>query len=137
MPGLPIARFSNSVPRPRDSQVRHLQHHGQTSEFQAANTTAAAPSANKAMLILSGFYPGIKALRDVTSEQLAAHADVLSPRDLQTLPATSSKENVRVLETVESFRRRTTWPASGQPDVLDSHRSLRDPLRGELPLSWT
>ena len=75
------------------------------------------------VLILSGFYPGIKALRDVTSEQLAAHADILSPVIYKRCQHVV-EENARVLKTVESFR-------SGDLNrvgslMLDSHRSLRD-----------
>src|SRR5450631_154017 len=75
------------------------------------------------VLILSAFYPDIKALRDVTSEQLAAHADVLSPVIYKRCQHVV-EENARVLETVESFR-------SGDLNrvgslMLDSHRSLRD-----------
>ena len=39
------------------------------------------------VLILSGFYPDIKALRDVTPEQLAAQRRCSVAGDLQTLPA--------------------------------------------------
>jgi galactokinase len=73
--------------------------------------------------ILSRFYSGIKALRDVTEEQLAANAAALPPviykRCLHVL-----EENARVMEAVRSFR------AGDLPRVgslmHDSHRSLRD-----------
>ena len=75
------------------------------------------------VLILSGFYPGIKALRDVSSEQLAARADVLSPLIFKRCQHVV-EENGRVLQAVESFR-------SGDLNqvgtlMLESHRSLRD-----------
>jgi len=75
------------------------------------------------VLILSAFYPEIKALRDVTSEQLAAHADVLSPVIYRRCRHIV-EENARVLLTVESFRR-GDLTLVGQL-MRDSHVSLRD-----------
>ncbi len=73
--------------------------------------------------ILSRFYSGIKALRDVTEEQLAANAATLPPviykRCLHVL-----EENARVMEAVRSFRG-GDLPRVGSL-MHDSHRSLRD-----------
>ena len=82
------------------------------------------------VLILSAFYPGIHALRDVTPEQLAAHADVLPPviykRCLHVV-----EENARVLETVESFRS-GDLARRRQADARLPSQPARS-LRSELP----
>jgi galactokinase len=75
------------------------------------------------VLILSGFCPGIKALRDVTSEQLAAHADVLPPVIYKRCRHIV-EENARVLETVEAFRSGDLAQVGRLMHA--SHRSLRD-----------
>jgi galactokinase len=75
------------------------------------------------VVILSGFYRGIKALRDVTPEQLAAKADVLSPLIYKRCKHIV-EENSRVLETVESFRSGDLTRVGRL--MHDSHRSLRD-----------
>ena len=73
--------------------------------------------------IFSASYPGIRALRDVTPEQLAAQADVLPPVIYKRCRHIV-EENARVLETVESFRGGDL--ASVGNLMQDSHRSLRD-----------
>lgn len=73
--------------------------------------------------ILSGKYPQVKALRDVTLEQLSAARQALSPviyrRCLHVV-----EENERVLRTVEQFRS-GNLEAVGRL-MLASHASLRD-----------
>ena len=75
------------------------------------------------VLILAGFYRGIMALRDVTPEQLAAKADVLSPVIYKRCQHIV-EENARVLQTVESFRSGDL--AHVGTLMRDSHCSLRD-----------
>jgi galactokinase len=73
--------------------------------------------------ILSSFYPGIKALRDVSTDQLAAHEAAMPPVIYKRCRHVV-EENARVMKTVQCFR------AGDLPHVgslmHDSHRSLRD-----------
>jgi galactokinase len=73
--------------------------------------------------ILASFYPGIKALRDVSPDQLAAHAAAMPPVIYKRCQHVV-EENARVMETVQSFAG-NDLPRVG---ILmhDSHRSLRD-----------
>ncbi len=73
--------------------------------------------------ILSRFYPGIKALRDVSSEQLAAHAAVLSPVVYKRCQHVV-EENARVIEAARDFRGGNLTRVGDL--MADSHRSLRD-----------
>ncbi len=73
--------------------------------------------------ILSGFYPGIKALRDVSPSQLLAQAKALPPiiykRCLHVV-----EENRRVLDAAQCFR---SSDLQGVGRLMrESHRSLRD-----------
>jgi galactokinase len=73
--------------------------------------------------ILSRFYPGIKALRDVSSDQLAAHAAVL-PAVVYKRCQHVVEENARVIEAAREFR---SGNLTCVGDLMaDSHRSLRD-----------
>ena len=73
--------------------------------------------------ILSRFYPGIKALRDVSPIQLAAHAAVLPPVVYKRCQHVV-EENARVVETARDFR---SGNLARVGELMgDSHRSLRD-----------
>jgi galactokinase len=73
--------------------------------------------------ILAKSSPAIKALRDVSPEQLAAHSKVIPPvvykRCLHVV-----EENLRVKRTAQSFRSKDL--ASVGQLMAESHRSLRD-----------
>jgi galactokinase len=73
--------------------------------------------------ILSAAFPGIKALRDVTREQLSSRADAMPPviykRCLHVV-----EENQRVLDAVECLRSGNLGQMGGF--MRESHRSLRD-----------
>jgi galactokinase len=73
--------------------------------------------------ILSEFYPGIKALRDVTPAQLAAKKSAL-PAVIYDRCLHVVEENRRVLEAGEKFRARDLDGAGRL--MRESHRSLRD-----------
>src|SRR5579863_2151469 len=73
--------------------------------------------------ILSQFYPGVKALRDVSADQLAAHASALPPVIYKRCQHVI-EENARVIETVQSFREGDLVRVGSL--MQDSHRSLRD-----------
>ena len=73
--------------------------------------------------ILSRFYPGIKALRDVSADQLAAHAAAMPPVIYKRCQHVV-EENARVTETVQCFRAGDLQRVGGL--MHDSHRSLRD-----------
>ena len=73
--------------------------------------------------ILSNFYPGIRALRDITVDQLSAHRSGMPPvvynRCLHVV-----EENAR---TIEAARRLKAGDIAGVAELIrDSHRSLRD-----------
>ena len=73
--------------------------------------------------LLSKFFPGIKALRDVSTEQLTAHADALPPV-IYSRCRHVVEENQRVQEAARCFRA-GDLAAVGKL-MRDSHRSLRD-----------
>src|SRR6266851_4077676 len=73
--------------------------------------------------ILSQFYPDIKALRDVSTDQLAAHAAAM-PQVIYKRCRHVVEENARVIETVKSFRGDDLHRVGSL--MHDSHRSLRD-----------
>ena len=73
--------------------------------------------------LLSRFYAGIKALRDVSPDQLAAHSDALPPVIYKRCRHIV-EENVRVIQAVQSFRG-ADLPRLGSL-MHDSHCSLRD-----------
>ena len=73
--------------------------------------------------ILSTFYPGIKALRDVSADQLAAHAAAM-PAVIYKRCLHVVEENGRVLATVRGFRSGDLQNVGSL--MHDSHRSLRD-----------
>jgi galactokinase len=73
--------------------------------------------------ILSQFYPGIMALRDVSADQLAVHASSI-PAVIYKRCQHVIEENARVVEAVKFFRRADL---AGVGSLMhDSHRSLRD-----------
>jgi len=73
--------------------------------------------------ILLRFYPGIKALRDVSAEQLATQASALPPVILKRCQHVV-EENARVTETARCFRSGHLTRVGSL--MRDSHRSLRD-----------
>ena len=73
--------------------------------------------------ILATFYPEIKALRDVSHDQLAAHATAMPPVIYKRCQHVV-EENARVLEAVRCFRGGNLQRAGNL--MHDSHRSLRD-----------
>ena len=73
--------------------------------------------------ILASFYHGIKALRDVSPDQLAARAAAMPPVIYKRCRHVV-EENARVRETVQSFRG-NDLPRVGSL-MHGSHRSLRD-----------
>jgi len=73
--------------------------------------------------LLSKFFPGIKALRDVSTDQLTAHADALPPV-IYSRCRHVVEENQRVQEAARCFRA-GDLAAVGKL-MRDSHRSLRD-----------
>jgi galactokinase len=73
--------------------------------------------------LLSKFFPGIKALRDVSTDQLTAHADAL-PSLIYSRCRHVVEENQRVQEAARCFR--VGDLAAVGKLMLDSHRSLRD-----------
>jgi galactokinase len=75
------------------------------------------------VLILSNFYPGIKALRDVSSAQLAAYQEEM-PAVVYKRCRHIVEENARVIETVANFRKGDLARVGSL--MQDSHRSLRD-----------
>jgi galactokinase len=75
------------------------------------------------VLILSNFYPGIKALRDVSSAQLVAYEEEM-PAVVYNRCRHIVEENARVIEAVESFRSGDLARVGSL--MQDSHRSLRD-----------
>ena len=75
------------------------------------------------VLILSNFYPGIKALRDVSADQLAAYAGEMPPVVYKRCQHVV-EEDARVIEAVKCFRAGDL--AQVGKLMHDSHRSLRD-----------
>ncbi len=73
--------------------------------------------------ILSQFYPGIMALRDVSTDQLAVHASSIPPVIYKRCQHVI-EENARVVETVRSFRAGDLTRVGNLMQA--SHRSLRD-----------
>src|SRR5207247_7085602 len=73
--------------------------------------------------ILSAFYPGIKALSDISPAQLTAHADPLPPV-IYNRCRHVVEENQRTQEAAQCFDR-GDLTAVGRL-MRDSHRSLRD-----------
>jgi galactokinase len=73
--------------------------------------------------ILSRYCPGIKALRDVSSDQLAAHAEAMPPIVYKRCQHVVG-ENARVIEAAREFRSGNLTRVGALMD--DSHRSLRD-----------
>ena len=73
--------------------------------------------------ILASFYPGIKALRDVSPDQLAARTAAMPPVIYKRCRHVVD-ENARVRETVQSLNG-NDLPRVGNL-MHDSHRSLRD-----------
>jgi galactokinase len=73
--------------------------------------------------VLSRFYPGIKALRDVSRVQLEAHAQAMPPVIYKRCRHVV-EENARVLEAVQYFRAGDLERLVGL--MHDSHCSLRD-----------
>jgi galactokinase len=73
--------------------------------------------------ILSSFYPGIKALRDISTDQLAAHEAAMPPVMYKRCQHVV-EENARVMETVQCFRAGDLQRVGAL--MRDSHRSLRD-----------
>ena len=73
--------------------------------------------------ILSTFFPGIKALRDVSADQLSVHASSIPPVIYKACQHVI-EENARVVETVRSFRAGDLTRVGKL--MHDSHRSLRD-----------
>jgi galactokinase len=73
--------------------------------------------------ILASFYPGIKALRDVSADQLAARTAAMPPVIYKRCRHVV-EENARVRETVQSLNG-NDLPRVGNL-MHDSHRSLRD-----------
>ncbi len=77
----------------------------------------------RAVALLSGRLPGIRALRDVTPEQLAEHADVLEGETLRRARHVVS-ENDRCLRSVAALR---VGDVAAFGRLMDeSHQSLRD-----------
>ena len=77
----------------------------------------------KGVQILSRFYPGIKALRDVSVEQLAAHTATMPPVIYKRCQHVV-EENARVMDAVRCFRAGDLQSVGSL--MHDSHRSLRD-----------
>jgi galactokinase len=73
--------------------------------------------------ILTQFYPGISALRDVSADQLAVHASSMPPVIYKRCQHVI-EENARVVEAVKSFRDGNVTRVGSL--MHDSHRSLRD-----------
>ena len=73
--------------------------------------------------ILSRFYPGIKALRDVSADQLVAHASAMPPVIYKRCQHVV-EENARVIDAVQCFRGGDLTRVGSL--MHDSHRSLRD-----------
>jgi galactokinase len=73
--------------------------------------------------ILSQFYPDIKALRDVSADQLAAHQAAM-PKVIYKRCQHVVEENARVMETTQRFRAGDLQQVGNL--MHDSHRSLRD-----------
>lgn len=84
----------------------------------------------EAVRMLSGVLPGIRALRDVTFTDLAAHRDLLSARALKRARHVIS-ENARVTSAADAFSRHD-MAAVGQL-MRDSHLSLRDDFEVSAP----
>jgi galactokinase len=83
-----------------------------------------------AVRLLQPRYPGIRALRDVSEDQLAAHQDVL-PEPIRSRARHVVSENRRTLQGAEALERGDV-AAFGRL-MNESHASLRDDYQVSLP----
>lgn len=83
-----------------------------------------------AVQLLRQWYPGIRALRDVSEDQFAAHSDVL-PEPVRARARHVVSENRRTLQGAEALDRGDVV-AFGQL-MNESHASLRDDYHVSLP----
>jgi galactokinase len=80
--------------------------------------------------VLKGFYPQIKALRDLSIDQLEAHKDELSDIVYRRCRHVIT-ENERTLKAAEHFKKKDLV-AAGEL-MFESHRSLRDDYQVSCP----